>query len=599
MFAVDTEAVNLLESFPSSLNAKMTSKTAERQRSILRMMEKSLERELDLEKRLAESKRKEEELHFKMNNARQEISNMEEIKDLISEKFLEAENVNTVLMGISRELMGRLQIVQLNLNSSLKREDEARLKLENIAEVETLLSGIIRLKAKLEEAEDKCSFADVHAVNLQDKINSLEGQLREYNSQLEITRASFEASQEWQKLSPSEIDVLESVIEDLRESVSKAESRAETVESKCKLLAETNLELNEEIGSLKTNSGNKIKLLEKQLRQSETQLQHAKASIEASKENQTMLFSALGDMENLIKDIKMNSSKAEARADNAESKCVLLTETNSELNDELVFLRGRVECLETSLHQSNNAKVAAAKDINVKVKAITDLLVQLATERERLQTQACTYFISSLSKQVKYREEKNDASAVVVNNQPSKVLNGVPMGPPSTNIQARLTACSLAGYNLVGKLAKDVPACTTEAQSALSMDESLEEVSNLEPVRSIEAGQLNSKHALMAFLILLISILAVKEAAHFDALDSKIEGSHSPTAVQDTTVAAIFHLTLPFKSVMDGGTAQHDLTDTVFVKDGTMVAYVSPSLELAVVEASAQGTSVAYGLTAI
>ncbi|XP_058112435.1 WPP domain-interacting tail-anchored protein 1-like isoform X2 [Magnolia sinica] len=374
-----------------SLNAKMKLQTAEQQRHILGMLEKSLARELDLEKRLSESKDNEEELKLKLHHAEGVTLSIIETTDLIAEKLFEAENVTVVLMGISKELMGKLQIVQFNLNSSIQREGEARLKLRNSMQFETLSAEIDNLKSKLKQAEDKCSIADTEVVTLRENVKSLEGQLRESDSQLELVKASVEASQGQQHLLSSEINDLEIVIEDLRESVSRAESQAESLECKCKLLAETNLELNEELGLLRNNNGiDKVNFLEKQLRQSETQLQHAKATIEASKEQQTMLNSTLHDMENLIEDLKAKASKAEGRAESAESKCVLLTETNLELNEELSFLRSRIECLETSLHQADNAKIATAKDIAIRTKVITNLVMQLAMERERLQTQIFT-----------------------------------------------------------------------------------------------------------------------------------------------------------------------------------------------------------------
>jgi hypothetical protein len=50
-----------------------------------------------------------------------------------------------------------------------------------------------------------------------------------------------------------------------------------------------------------------------------------------------MLYSAIGDMENLIKDLKLKVSKAESRADRAEEKCIILSECNEELKVELNF----------------------------------------------------------------------------------------------------------------------------------------------------------------------------------------------------------------------------------------------------------------------
>jgi hypothetical protein len=80
-----------------------------------------------------------------------------------------------------------------------------------------------------------------------------------------------------------------------------------------------------------------VNLLGRLLRESDIRLQHAVASAEASQEKQSMLYSAIGDMENLIKDLKLKVSKAESRADRAEEKCIILSECNEELKVELNF----------------------------------------------------------------------------------------------------------------------------------------------------------------------------------------------------------------------------------------------------------------------
>jgi predicted nucleic acid-binding Zn-ribbon protein len=110
-----------------------------------------------------------------------------------------------------------------------------------------------------------------------------------------------------------------------------------------------------------------------------------------------MLYSAIGDMENLIKDLKLKVSKAESRADCAEEKCITLSESNEELNEELNFLKGRLDCLEASLYQAKEMKKATAKDIGIRTKVITDLVMQLAIERERLHKQVLAYYDLSFS----------------------------------------------------------------------------------------------------------------------------------------------------------------------------------------------------------
>lgn len=325
-------------------NIKM--QTAEQQRHILRLLEKSLSREMDLEKKLTESRQIEEELKLRLHSSEQEVFFLEEEGADIWERWFQADNASEILMGISKELLGRLHIFQFNLNGAVQREAELRRELERTTE---------QLKSK--------------EINLH-------------------------------KLESSEMD---NVIVGLKEKISKAESRAESAEAKCKLLAETNMELKDELGLLKDggNNSEKVNLLERQLQESDYRLQHAVASAEAGEEKQSMLNSTIGDMENLIKDLKLKVLKAETRADRTEEKCIILSESNMELHKELSFFSSRLESLEASLHQAEEMKIANAKDIAIRKKVITDLVMQLSIERERLHKQVWTNYMCDLIFQIK------------------------------------------------------------------------------------------------------------------------------------------------------------------------------------------------------
>ncbi|XP_042479753.1 WPP domain-interacting tail-anchored protein 1-like [Macadamia integrifolia] len=399
----------------SNMNAKLKMQTAEQQRHILRMLEKSLARELDLEKKLSESRQNEEDMKLKLHSMEQEVFCVEEAEEIVCERLFEAESAAEILMGVSKEMMGRLQIAQFNLSSAIKRESEMNSQLkdsmEQVSAKESsfqklessntefdnlLLDQTTSLKADLKEAADKYILASSEASTLREKVNSLEEQLKESDIKLQNANASWEESLEQNNIFNSEISDMENVIEDLKKSVSEAESKAEVTEAKCVLLTETNLELNQELGLLKSTGNNteKINVLEEQLTEADIELQHAKASAEASQEQQTLLNSAIDDMENLIADLKLKVSKAESRAESAEAKCILLSETNLELNEELNFLRGRMESLESSFRKADSAKVATAKDISIRTKVITDLVMQLAKERERVQKQVLTLHLT-------------------------------------------------------------------------------------------------------------------------------------------------------------------------------------------------------------
>jgi chromosome segregation ATPase len=94
-------------------------------------------------------------------------------------------------------------------------------------------------------------------------------------------------------------------------------------------------------------------------------------------------------MENQIKDHKSKVSKAESRADSAEENCIILSESNDELNAELNFLRTGLKNMEESLQREKQAKITTAKDIRMRTKVCKELVKQLVIERERLKEQVC------------------------------------------------------------------------------------------------------------------------------------------------------------------------------------------------------------------
>ncbi|KAL6143668.1 hypothetical protein ACLB2K_054363 [Fragaria x ananassa] len=381
----DKELRHIEDELFSSKNVQ----TVEQQRHILQMLEKSIAREMDLEKKLVVSKQIEEDLKMRLLSSEEEAYCMEDEAADVWERCLEADNASGIMMSISKELLGKLQILQFNLNGLVQRENELQLKVDGLlkakeSSLQKLESSNAKvndffhaqtesLKDSLKEAEDKLIFADSQAFTLSEKVSSLEDEI-------------------------SEMGIVISV---LKEKESKAESRARNAEAQCKLLTETNSELNEELGLLKV-----------QLTEPDMRLQHAVATAKASQEKQNMLNSTIRDMENVIKDLKLKVSKAECRADSVEDKCIILSESNAALNDEVSFLTGRLERMEAALHQAEAAKIATATDIAVRSKVITNLIVQLAFERERLHKQ-----MSSLT-----MENKTLILKLQMNNSPSVVM---------------------------------------------------------------------------------------------------------------------------------------------------------------------------------
>lgn len=401
-------------------NAKIKLQTAEQQRHFLRMLEKSLAREMDLEKKLTESRQVEEALKFRLGSFEQELLYTEEEATDACERLFEAENSAEVLKGISKELLGRLQIVLFNMNGSVQREAGLRSKLDSLVK---------------------------------------------------------------------QVEVKESVIASLRENLSEAQARADGAEVRCKSLAETNIELNEDLKGSRATS-EKVESLERQLRESDIQLQHAVAYAEASLEKQNMLYSTVKDMENLIEDLKLKVSKADSRADSAEEKLIILSEANAGLTEEISFLRDRLECLEASLHQAEETKLATAKDIGIRTKVITNLVMQMAVERERLRQQISSLAMENKVMVVKLQQTKKDPSIV---RHDSTTASFERESKEVTELSAAVSE--------EDKRQKNVSAGETEVAS-------VDLKSEVGTLRRIDAGLLTSKHFFIAVLIVLISAAA-------------------------------------------------------------------------------------------
>ncbi|KAM1954403.1 hypothetical protein ACFX1T_023750 [Malus domestica] len=485
--------VDLRDGKVSSTNVKIKMQSVEQQRHILRMLEKSLAREMDLEKKLTESKQIEEDLKLRVHASEQEAYCMEEEAADALDRWLQADNASEVLRGISKELLGRLQVLQFNLNGSAQREAELRSKLDCQAEVKEntlrklessnaklnsfLLEQTAGLKDSLKEAEDKLIIADSEAFTLREKVGALEEQ------------------------HSVEISELENVIADLKENIYKAEARAENAEAKSKLLTETNTELNEEIGLLKSAGSalETVDSLERKLREADIRLQHAVASAEASQEKQNMLNSTVTDMENVIENLKQKVLKAENRADSTEDKCIILSESNADLNEEISFLRGRLEFLEASLHQAEEVKIATATDIGIQSKVLTNLLMQLAFERERLHKQISS--LTTENKTLKLKLQTNNSRSVVVGNDDRENCED------SKHEMATVTRETKEEDELSASNSKPDRtrnnssvggSCETEVEHTDSTAE-------FETARRIDAGVLSFKHLFVATFILLVS----------------------------------------------------------------------------------------------
>ncbi|XP_078170978.1 WPP domain-interacting tail-anchored protein 1-like isoform X2 [Carex rostrata] len=370
-----------------SLEGKILS--PRKQRKVLQMLEKSIARELDLEEKLSEAKSIEDDLKFKLRKVERESHFLEKSVESLLAKAFVAETTSDLHLCTSKDIV-----------------------------------------AKLNSAEQ---------VNLL-KVQLLENGLRER----------------------------ENKIDDLSGKVSK-------MEIKCAELS----------GKLGEQMENNIKL-ERKVKDLENQLEHSNAALEAVKENENMLNCTVSDMDTLIRDLKGKIAKAETRADKAETRCTGLTETNAELNEEVGFLRSKVEMLERSLEEMNSIKASTARDIGIKAKIIADLVSKLALERERLHLQVAT-----LSKKNKVMAQKYKKKNGAHNKNAFESPN-----VESLNESATPTKVNSAATEMISEV---------ETERSMPADEKSHTDFRLESVRDIKPAIPSWKYLLLALLVVLVS----------------------------------------------------------------------------------------------
>lgn len=479
------------------------------QRRIFKMLEKSLMGEQELEKELTKSKQNEEDLNMKMRLIEQVAVCMEETAEVAWGRFLEADNTAEVLMGISKEMLGKHQILQLNLSSSIKREEETKSKLQDCinqlnskdASIERLDSNVASLLA--DNAEVTC---------LRNKVQVLEGKLNETESRLKEADLSSEMS--LQKLKEMEYGM-----ESLKESIYDSETRSGRAEEKISHLTQSNLELSEELDFLKgSNDSNtkKASLFEKQVLELDLQLQHARLSSEASQEQQNNLYNAIWDMEILIDELKQKVSKAESKAESMEGQCIELSETNSKLNEELDFLRSRIEFMETSWKQENAETKARAKDINIKANCIMDTVVQLAVERDHIQKQ-----LTSLTKENKmlkaniWKNKKHEPVKIKSCNDNGFLPSQLDLVDGESSIASTVTVTELSSNKFQeDKSFQDVSVTTSihwnETSSTHSAEPTTGLILNSETDSMSATGNSRRTLLLIAVLVVLLSVFAAQ-----------------------------------------------------------------------------------------
>ncbi|EOA20067.1 hypothetical protein CARUB_v10000340mg [Capsella rubella] len=479
------------------LSAKIKMQTADQQRNVLRMLEKSLAKEMELEKKLSESRNTERELEMKLYSSEQDVVYMEEVTEDAFSRWLEADNAAEVFKGTAKEMSGKLQILQFNLRGSFKREDNLKSELVDSKERleakeivlhkldssnarlhDFLMAQTEGLKESLREAEEKMILLNTENSTLSEKVSSLEEQLNEYGLQTGDADAT----------SGARITDLERVNEELKDQLAKTEARAEEAESKCKILEESKKELQDELGTFRDKGFTLEKLasLEKHLKDSDLQLEHAVAAVEASKEKQSLLYSTVSDMEDVIEDLKSKVLKAENRADHTEEKLIMVSESNAELSEELKFFKTKLKEGEKYLQQAEERKIRTAKDIALHNKIMKKLVMQLAAERERLHKQ-----ITNLSREncvLMVKLKKIGKTGYMESGNGSEVSPNSDQNASSCHQESRPQATITSVIN--------------------PKEEETESKSDIGSVRRLDVGALGSKYILIAMLVILLSSMA-------------------------------------------------------------------------------------------
>ncbi|KAG8067572.1 hypothetical protein GUJ93_ZPchr0005g14972 [Zizania palustris] len=295
---------------------------------------------------------------------------LEQMKDLISEirkesaKFEKAIEFSHEKEGITED--GGYENGTMLSQTSMQTEDQRRNVLQmleqSIASELDLENKLSDSRIIIEELKLKLHHHDQEKYFLEESIESL----------CERTLATENASEVLLGTSKELVDRINTIQchlsasrcreDDLKSKLEESLMRLASVHVNTEKIQEESLH-SETVHSLADPSADlssfqdKIKELEEQLRESDSQLQLAKASAETFQEEQHVLHFEISTLENTIKNIKDDVSRAESRAQNAEVRCMQLTEANIELHTELSSLKSngsdQASVLEKKLKESN------------------------------------------------------------------------------------------------------------------------------------------------------------------------------------------------------------------------------------------------------
>ncbi|KAF5799880.1 putative WPP domain-interacting tail-anchored protein [Helianthus annuus] len=181
------------------LKDKMNLHTMEHQRHILRMLEKSLEREIEFEKRLSESTQIEEALTLRLHASEQEVILAEEETTVTLEKLYDADHSSEILMGISKDLLGKMKTLQTDLKKPASKDQETqKANMEKDNMIKDLKQRLAEAEYRAANAESKIKLLTKTSNELKsssEKVVMLERKLRDAKTKLKNNKSrtnSFE-----------------------------------------------------------------------------------------------------------------------------------------------------------------------------------------------------------------------------------------------------------------------------------------------------------------------------------------------------------------------------------------------------------------------
>ncbi|XP_076886477.1 WPP domain-interacting tail-anchored protein 1-like [Bidens hawaiensis] len=141
----------------------------EHHRHVLRMLEESLKREIDLEKRVSELTEIEETLTMRLRLLEQQVLDAEEEAEMNLENYYEKDDTSELLMETCKVLVDKIKMLQLNYEGSFQAEnmedsesysdlnDELNLVKMKVKSLETSLHDMEETKKAPAKSIDLCS----------------------------------------------------------------------------------------------------------------------------------------------------------------------------------------------------------------------------------------------------------------------------------------------------------------------------------------------------------------------------------------------------------------------------------------------------------